>query len=163
MKKTRAIMVAAMMIASSSLSAFAQGQDDARGQPPVKHTQQKPQQGNGGQPQNAQHNPSAQNHQNNQNQSTPNHQHGGDIVPPQANNGRPQQSSQGKQPHRQQADFRKGRPLPQQYRGAGYQVNDWQKHGLKAPPSGHRWMNVNGNYVLIAIATGVIASVIAHQ
>lgn len=59
--------------------------------------------------------------------------------------------------------FRQGRPLPPQFRGEGYQVNDWHKRGLKAPPPGHRWMNVEGNYVLIAVATGVIASVIAHH
>ncbi|MCP2232430.1 MULTISPECIES: RcnB family protein [Erwinia] len=66
-------------------------------------------------------------------------------------------------PQQRQPDFRRGRPLPQQYRGEGYQVNDWHKRGLKAPPSGHRWVNVKGNYVLIAVATGVIASVIAHH
>ncbi|MBK0031993.1 RcnB family protein [Erwinia sp. S43] len=133
MKKTLIMALSVMMIASSSLSAFAQGPDNGRDaqQQPIKHQQQKQQQGNGGQPQQNQH----------------------------ANGGQPQRENNA----RQQPDFRKGRPLPQQYRGAGYQVNDWKKHGLKAPPSGHRWMNVNGNYVLIAIATGVIASVIAHQ
>lgn len=59
--------------------------------------------------------------------------------------------------------FRQGRPLPKKYRGEGYQVNDWHKRGLKAPPAGHRWQNVDGNYVLIAIATGVITSVVAHH
>ncbi|MCP1437793.1 Ni/Co efflux regulator RcnB [Erwinia persicina] len=60
-------------------------------------------------------------------------------------------------------EFRKGRPLPEKYRGEGYQVNDWHKRGLKAPPAGHRWQNIDGNYVLIAIATGAIVSVIAHH
>ncbi|MEI2266998.1 RcnB family protein [Erwinia sp. CGal63] len=63
----------------------------------------------------------------------------------------------------QHADFRKGRPLPEKYRGEGYRVDDWRKHGLKAPPAGHRWQNINGDYVLIAVATGVITSVIVHH
>lgn len=148
MKKTLVMALSVILMASSSLSAFAQGPDSGRdAQQPIKHQQQKQQPGNGGQPQQ--------------------NQHGNSGQPSRENNVRSQQASHqqahGNKQERQQPDFRKGRPLPQQYRGAGYQVNDWKKHGLKAPPSGHRWMNVNGNYVLIAIATGVIASVIAHQ
>ncbi|WP_312042611.1 RcnB family protein [Erwinia sp.] len=60
-------------------------------------------------------------------------------------------------------EFRKGRPLPEKYRGEGYQVNDWHNRGLKAPPAGHRWQNIDGHYVLIAVATGVITSVITHH
>ncbi|WP_433977547.1 RcnB family protein [Erwinia sp. E_sp_B01_9] len=63
----------------------------------------------------------------------------------------------------QHHDFHQGRPLPKRYRGDGYQVTDWHKRGLKAPPAGHRWQNVDGNYVLIAVATGVITSIITHQ
>lgn len=74
-----------------------------------------------------------------------------------------QHQHQHQQQQQHQPDFRRGRPLPQQYRGEGYQVSDWHKRGLKAPPAGHRWMNVKGHYVLIAVATGVIASVIAHN
>lgn len=37
---------------------------------------------------------------------------------------------------------------------------DWHSHHLRQPPRGYEWREVDGNYVLAAIATGVIASVI---
>ena len=53
-------------------------------------------------------------------------------------------------------------------KGAKIQDEDWkrgehidykQQH-LRAPPNGYEWRLVDGNYVLAAVATGVIASVI---
>jgi Ni/Co efflux regulator RcnB len=38
---------------------------------------------------------------------------------------------------------------------------DYKERHLRAPPSGYEWREVDGNYVLAAIATGVIASVVA--
>lgn len=38
---------------------------------------------------------------------------------------------------------------------------DYRHYHLHAPPRGYEWREVDGNYVLAAIATGVIASVIA--
>ena len=38
---------------------------------------------------------------------------------------------------------------------------DWHEHHLHQPPRGYEWREVDGNYVLAAVATGVIASVIA--
>ncbi|MEN4929632.1 RcnB family protein [Erwinia billingiae] len=139
MKKSGIIALSALLFASTSLSAFAegpqQGHDDQHQQQPVKRP---PQGGN---------------------------QHGGQ---PQGNphGAQPQRASDHREPQHKQShhnDFHQGRPLPQKYRGEGYQVNDWHQRGLKAPPAGHRWQNVDGNYVLIAISTGVIASIIAHQ
>lgn len=135
MKKSGAIALSALLFATS-LSAFAEGprQD---GQPPVQHEQQH------GNPQHG------------------NPQHGG----AQPEKHREPQHSPHQAEHRQaqHQEFRQGRPLPEKYRGEGYQVNDWHKRGLKAPPAGHRWQNIDGNYVLIAVATGVITSVIAHR
>ncbi len=37
---------------------------------------------------------------------------------------------------------------------------DYHAHHLKAPPRGYEWRQVDGNYVLAAAATGVIASAI---
>lgn len=45
----------------------------------------------------------------------------------------------------------------------GDRVPDYNKHGLRRPPKGHEWRRVDGNYVLVAVATGVIASVIANS
>ncbi|WP_093143986.1 RcnB family protein [Pseudoxanthomonas sp. GM95] len=43
----------------------------------------------------------------------------------------------------------------------GDRVPDYRKHGLKAPPKGHEWRKVDNDYVLIAVTTGIISSVIA--
>ncbi len=43
--------------------------------------------------------------------------------------------------------------------GRGEQV-DYRSHHLSAPPRGYEWRQVDGNYVMAAVATGVIASVI---
>jgi Ni/Co efflux regulator RcnB len=64
-----------------------------------------------------------------------------------------------------------------QDRGAGYHwrrgqrmgYNDWRSappvdyraRHLRAPPRGYEWRQVNGQYVLAAAATGLIASIIA--
>jgi Ni/Co efflux regulator RcnB len=37
---------------------------------------------------------------------------------------------------------------------------DYRRYHLKAPPRGYEWRSVDGNYVLAAIATGVIASAV---
>lgn len=38
---------------------------------------------------------------------------------------------------------------------------DYRHYHLHAPPRGYEWREVDGNYVMAAIATGVIASVVA--
>lgn len=38
---------------------------------------------------------------------------------------------------------------------------DYHRYHLHRPPSGYEWREVDGNYVMAAVATGVIASVIA--
>jgi Ni/Co efflux regulator RcnB len=38
---------------------------------------------------------------------------------------------------------------------------DYRQYHLHAPPRGYEWREVDGNYVMAAVATGVIASVIA--
>lgn len=57
-------------------------------------------------------------------------------------------------------DFRRGHPMPQRFRGNDYRVNDWRARGLYEPPRGAHWAYVDGNYVLIAAATGVIAAIL---
>ncbi|HVJ38018.1 MAG TPA: RcnB family protein [Stenotrophomonas sp.] len=54
--------------------------------------------------------------------------------------------------------WNRGERLPSDYRGA--YVSDYHRHGLKAPPRGHEWRRVDDRYVLIAVATGLITSVI---
>jgi Ni/Co efflux regulator RcnB len=47
-----------------------------------------------------------------------------------------------------------------------WRVNDWQRRGLRAPPRGYYWVRENnnsGDYILVAAATGLIASILASQ
>lgn len=59
--------------------------------------------------------------------------------------------------------YYRGERLPSQYRGGEYVVDDWRGHRLSAPPRGYRWVNVGGDYILVAIATGIIASILLNQ
>jgi Ni/Co efflux regulator RcnB len=56
--------------------------------------------------------------------------------------------------------FYRGGRLPAEYRGRQYVVDDWRGHRLSAPPRGYHWVQAGGDYVLAAIATGVIASIL---
>ncbi len=42
-------------------------------------------------------------------------------------------------------------------------VVDYRVHRLSRPPSGYEWRRVDNNYVLVAVATGLIASIIASH
>ena len=53
-------------------------------------------------------------------------------------------------------DFQRGQRLPAEYRNKQYVVNDWRGHHLTAPPRGYHWVQTGADYVLVAIATGVI-------
>jgi len=53
-------------------------------------------------------------------------------------------------------DWRRGGRLPNQYWGPRYVVNDWRGHHLSPPPRGYHWVQVNGDFVLVAVATGII-------
>lgn len=65
-----------------------------------------------------------------------------------------------KQDRREYRRWAKGQRLDARYRGNGYYVSDYRRHGLRAPPRGYRWQRVNDQYILAAVATGIIASVI---
>lgn len=56
--------------------------------------------------------------------------------------------------------YERGQRLPAQYRGRQYVVDNWRAHGLKAPPRGHQWVQSGSDYLLIAVATGVITQVL---
>jgi len=57
-------------------------------------------------------------------------------------------------------DLRRGQRLNQEYRGSRYVVSDWRARHLSAPPRGHQWVQAGNDYVLAAIATGIIAQVL---
>lgn len=54
--------------------------------------------------------------------------------------------------------WKAGDRLAQDHRGV--YVSNYARYGLKPPPPGHQWRQVDGDYVLVAVATGIIASVI---
>jgi len=60
------------------------------------------------------------------------------------------------------SDWHRGDRLPAEYRDRNYVVDNWREHGLSAPPRGYHWVGVNGDYVLAAVATGVIANILAN-
>jgi Ni/Co efflux regulator RcnB len=60
-------------------------------------------------------------------------------------------------------DFRRGGYIPYEYRRPIYVVNNYYGHRLPLPPRGHQWVQVGADYVLIAIATGIIAQIILNQ
>ena len=59
--------------------------------------------------------------------------------------------------------FYRGDRLPMNYRGHQYVVDDWHGHGLRSPPRGYHWVQTGGDYVLVAIASGVIAELLLNR
>jgi Ni/Co efflux regulator RcnB len=56
--------------------------------------------------------------------------------------------------------WRRGGYVPAAYRS--YYVQDWGYYGLRPPPPGYRWIYADGNFVLMAVASGLIADVLLH-
>jgi Ni/Co efflux regulator RcnB len=56
-------------------------------------------------------------------------------------------------------EWKKGSHLKKEDWARGQRV-DYHQYHLNAPPRGYEWREVDGNYVLAAVATGVVASVI---
>lgn len=57
-------------------------------------------------------------------------------------------------------DLRRGQKLSQDYRDNRYVVSDWNARHLSAPPRGQHWVRAGNDYVLAAIATGVITQIL---
>ena len=60
-------------------------------------------------------------------------------------------------------EWQRGGHIPPQYRSRQYVVEDWRGHHLNQPPRGYQWVQVGGDYVLVAIATGIIAQLLLTQ
>jgi Ni/Co efflux regulator RcnB len=60
-------------------------------------------------------------------------------------------------------EWHRGGRLPATYRSHQYVVNDWRGHHLSAPPRGYQWVQVGNDYVLAAIATGIIAQLLLNN
>ena len=60
-------------------------------------------------------------------------------------------------------NWHRGDRLPAEYRHRNYVVDDWRGHHLDAPPRGYHWVQSGGDYVLAAIATGVILKMVLDR
>lgn len=58
-------------------------------------------------------------------------------------------------------EWRRGYHMRHEDWDRAQRVDDWRAHHLRRPPRGYEWREVDGNYVLAAVASGIIASVIA--
>ncbi|XHS77951.1 RcnB family protein [Burkholderiaceae bacterium UC74_6] len=56
-----------------------------------------------------------------------------------------------------------GQRMPTQYRERTYVVDDWRGHHLRQPPRGYHWVQSGTDYLLVAVATGLIASAIINS
>jgi len=60
--------------------------------------------------------------------------------------------------------YKKGGHLPREYRVDRYVVTDWHHDHLREPPHGYHWVRSdNGDFLLVAIATGVITDLILNH
>jgi Ni/Co efflux regulator RcnB len=60
--------------------------------------------------------------------------------------------------------YRKGGRMPSEYRGRTYVVNDWRRDHLREPPRGYHWVRSdNGDFLLVAITTGVIMDLLLQH
>jgi Ni/Co efflux regulator RcnB len=60
--------------------------------------------------------------------------------------------------------WRRGDHLPRHYYSdQRYWVKDWHHRHLSKPPRGHRWLNIDGRYVLSAVAGGAITAIILNR
>lgn len=59
-------------------------------------------------------------------------------------------------------DLYRGARLPSAYHGDRYVVRDYQRYKLSAPPRGSHWVRAGNDYLLVALATGIIANVLLN-
>ena len=63
----------------------------------------------------------------------------------------------------QRREWRRGARLAPEYRTRHYVVDDWRGHRLRQPPRGYHWVQQGSDYLLVAVATGVIADLILNH
>jgi Ni/Co efflux regulator RcnB len=62
-------------------------------------------------------------------------------------------------PYVRHDEWRKGYHMKREDWGRAERI-DYRTYHLRRPPRGYEWREVDGNYVLAAVATGVIASLV---
>jgi Ni/Co efflux regulator RcnB len=62
---------------------------------------------------------------------------------------------------RREGWYHRGGYVPAEYRGSRYVVTDWRTRRLREPPRGYHWVRSDdGQFLLVAIASGVIADIL---
>jgi len=59
-------------------------------------------------------------------------------------------------------NWRRGERLPQAYWSRSHYV-DYRSHHLRRPPRGYQWVQVDNNYALIALTSGLISDIIGQR
>jgi Ni/Co efflux regulator RcnB len=71
-------------------------------------------------------------------------------------------ANQGRDDHGGGHRWARGQRLPKTYYQDKSHYIDYRSHHLRAPPRGYRWVQTDdNNYAMVAITTGLIASLIA--
>ena len=57
--------------------------------------------------------------------------------------------------------YRRGERLPERYSSREYYVTDYQRYHLREPERGYHWVrDEDGQFILVAVATGIITDII---
>lgn len=60
--------------------------------------------------------------------------------------------------------YKRGGYVPMQYRRGSYVISDYRRYRLRPPPRGYQYIRSdNGDFLLAAITTGAILSIIANS
>ena len=71
---------------------------------------------------------------------------------------------EGDHPPGQHRGWHKGEKIDVVYLQPRYYVEDYRVYHLAPPPPGHRWIrDPDGRYILVAVATGIIADILLHH
>lgn len=60
-------------------------------------------------------------------------------------------------------ELRRGERLPARYQTHDHVIEDWRKLRLSKPPRGHQWVQADGSFALVAIATGRVTQVVSGR
>jgi len=56
--------------------------------------------------------------------------------------------------------FKKGKKLPGSYKRQHINSRDYKRYHLRTPPRGYEWVRVGDRFLMVAITTGVIFSIL---
>jgi Ni/Co efflux regulator RcnB len=59
--------------------------------------------------------------------------------------------------------YHKGDRLSAEDHNKKYEVADWRSRNMREPPTGYHWVRSGDDFVLAAVATGVIADILLHH